>query len=419
MTFWKRDLDKACKDKSSRQFESNFRVTVSFREYSKDDEGKRCFACGKVVSPQGPTVHCGNRIWHWACARCSKCQREIGSKYMFSSTNEPLCIKCAQTAPEGNAFLRFCAACSGVLDTDDIVDALERTWHRTCFCCSACACLLSTDAFSHIGTRLFCSDCTPQKGSAPPSPSIQRPQNTWNKASPTVTRGVCPPLLHAVRIQQKQQQQQQQQQQQRPADSTAAPSTVVEEHTQMCNTCGKPIAVGQEFVRIEGKFLHALCFVCNRCGVQLAGTKYFDGPNGAPLCAACNKDVVRLTLPMCAACATPIEDNSVIIAGEQRYHHRCFVCASCSREVMAQYVPWGGKLYCPDCHARLFMKRCVVCTQVITGKFIEVEGKAFHVTCLRCDVCHTELHGARFFRDPASGKWHCEACHNFARSPQL
>ncbi len=143
-----------------------------------------------------------------------------------------------------------------------------------------------------------------------------------------------------------------------------------------------------------GKQWHNKCFTCSNppCGKQLR-VDNFTEKNGAPYCNDCYH---HLFSPKCFGCKQPIigvrfyllclavsptqsswhklkplfllQLQDVLKVNGQTWHPDHFSCSRCTRKLAPNdFKERDGNLYCPDCHADLFLPKCNGCRKPVTG----------------------------------------------------
>ena len=100
----------------------------------------------------------------------------------------------------------------------------------------------------------------------------------------------------------------------------------------------------------------------------------------------------------CAACGKVLSGPIFETQGA-RYHENCFLCDYCRQPIKGSYVEYRGKNYHDFCFQSHIALRCVVCGEIIRGRYLlDYWGNACHPdhlqTVARCDFCRRFLAGA-------------------------
>ncbi|XP_034542189.1 filamin-binding LIM protein 1-like [Notolabrus celidotus] len=90
-----------------------------------------CGFCRKPVALSEPAIEALNRTYHEGCFQCRSCHSPLAGKHYYNKAGIPLCENCYQ------ASLELCWAC-GESITDNVIRALERVYHLSCFTCATC-----------------------------------------------------------------------------------------------------------------------------------------------------------------------------------------------------------------------------------------------------------------------------------------
>ncbi|KAL0978067.1 hypothetical protein UPYG_G00165500 [Umbra pygmaea] len=91
-----------------------------------------CGFCRKPVALSETAIEALNRTYHAACFQCRQCHIPLAGKMYYNKAGIPLCDDCYQ------ASLELCWACGEIIK-DQVIRALERVYHPTCFICSTCS----------------------------------------------------------------------------------------------------------------------------------------------------------------------------------------------------------------------------------------------------------------------------------------
>jgi Protein kinase domain/LIM domain len=178
-----------------------------------------------------------------------------------------------------------------------------------------------------------------------------------------------------------------------------------------CHKCKKQITSGN-VITWENRYYHVGHFGCSRCNRSLE-----DQPvlmiDGDPCCESCD----NTSAITCSQCMKPICDEDPVTVGENVIMHlSCIRCHCCNRQLTSSDKVYfqDGKLTCE----KDFLEQCERCagcgTHIIDEKIrlgghkhpslagVDHELKqqtdaAYHLNCLRCCVCLTELYQASVY----------------------
>lgn len=107
--------------------EKTHKTSQDTKEQSKDV----CGFCRKPVSLSEPAIEALNRTYHEGCFQCRSCHIPLASKQYYNKAGIPLCEDCYQ------ASLELCWACGEAIKYQ-VIRALERAYHPSCFTCTTC-----------------------------------------------------------------------------------------------------------------------------------------------------------------------------------------------------------------------------------------------------------------------------------------
>lgn len=94
----------------------------------------------------------------------------------------------------------------------------------------------------------------------------------------------------------------------------------------------------------------------------------------------------------CNYCKSKIEGKYIIVDGKA-YHQNHFKCAKCNRPIKGNYTDKNNKFYDKKCYEQLFALKCSVCKKPINGEYLIDEfGLKYHKyhesELKRCDNCN-------------------------------
>lgn len=113
---------------------------------------------------------------------------------------------------------------------------------------------------------------------------------------------------------------------------------------------------------------------------------------------------------ICRGCGCKIEGKSVRAREDTlsgRWHRSCFKCTSCTEALADEVYVIADKPYCQQCFHHINKSTCIACGKGIEGDCYETSGVSpddgqilrYHQSCLRCELCHRELHDKYFEKD--------------------
>ena len=145
----------------------------------------------------------------------------------------------------------------------------------------------------------------------------------------------------------------------------------------------------------NGNKYHPECFICKGCGFPLKES--YITKNGQAYCSGCHE---KQFAEECSKCKKKILSNSVVAVGV-KYHPECFVCNHCKKQFDETSFKFeNGSPYCIKDWNNLFAKKCGSCKKTIKlgeeGGFISSLNANYHVHCLKCPKCKTNLSNKQF-----------------------
>ncbi|KAJ8348130.1 hypothetical protein SKAU_G00267190 [Synaphobranchus kaupii] len=218
-----------------------------------------CFRCREVC--KGEVVRVQSVHFHVKCFTCQVCGCDLALSGFFQKNSEYLC-----TADYQRLYGTKCDSCGDFI-TGEVVSALGRTYHPTCFVCSVCR-----EQFP-IGDRV-----------------------TFNGK-----QCVCQQCSHTLA-------------------STREPVKV--HGPSQCAGCKEEIKHGQSLLALEKQW-HVSCFKCQTCNAVL--TAEYISKDGVPYCES---DYHAQFGVRCETCDRYISGR-VLEAGGKHYHPTCARCARC------------------------------------------------------------------------------------------
>ncbi|XP_058246308.1 leupaxin [Hemibagrus wyckioides] len=107
-----------------------------------------CASCGKCIA--GKMITALGQVWHPEHFVCVVCKEELGTKGFFERDGKPYC-----EADYQNMYSPRCAYCQGPI-VQNILTAMDRSWHPEHFFCSHCGERFGTDGFMECEGKPYC-----------------------------------------------------------------------------------------------------------------------------------------------------------------------------------------------------------------------------------------------------------------------
>lgn len=191
-----------------------------------------CGGCNQPIFDSERHMTALDRIWHSNCLCCARCKNKLSGNF-FVSDKKPFCSEGCLNGdrPGTSAPAPSCGGCGRPVQANETrMQALNKTYHESCFRCSQCRGVLGKQFYNMDGQPV-CESC----GNKP-----------------------------------------------RPSSSSAAP-------TKSCGGCGRPITPGTSYMQALDKCWHDSCFVCASCRKDLDGSFY--PRQNKPYCNNCKDKV--------------------------------------------------------------------------------------------------------------------------------
>ncbi|XP_043109518.1 actin-binding LIM protein 1 isoform X12 [Puntigrus tetrazona] len=239
----------------------------------------QCYKCGEPC--KGEVLRVQSKHFHIKCFTCKVCGCDLAQGGFFMKNGEYLC-----TLDYQRLHGTRCNGCGDFVE-GEVVTALGKTYHPTCFVCTVCKRPFPAgDRVTFNGKDCLCQRC------------IQ-------PTSPT------------------------------PKDISTSSN---------CAGCGRDIKNGQALLALDSQW-HLGCFKCKACGKVLSGE--YISKDGSPYC---EKDYQIHFGVQCEACHQFIT-GKVLEAGDKHYHPSCARCSRCNQmftEGEEMYLQ-GSTVWHPDC----------------------------------------------------------------------
>ena len=85
---------------------------------------------------------------------------------------------------------------------------------------------------------------------------------------------------------------------------------------------------------------------------------------------------------ICDFCKREIISGKYIEVNGKYYHPDHFYCDKCGAPLASKkYILVDGKHYCQKCYDSNYAAKCAYCGELIRGEYVEYEGKAYHKNC--------------------------------------
>uniref|UniRef100_A0A671KN33 Actin binding LIM protein 1b n=1 Tax=Sinocyclocheilus anshuiensis TaxID=1608454 RepID=A0A671KN33_9TELE len=239
----------------------------------------QCYKCGEPC--KGEVLRVQSKHFHIKCFTCKVCGCDLAQGGFFMKNGEYLC-----TLDYQRLHGTRCNGCGDFVE-GEVVTALGKTYHPTCFVCTDCKRPFPAgDRVTFNGKDCLCQHCV-------------------QPTSPT------------------------------PKDISTSSN---------CAGCGRDIKNGQALLALDSQW-HLGCFKCKACGKVLSGE--YISKDGSPYC---EKDYQIHFGVQCEACHQFIT-GKVLEAGDKHYHPSCARCSRCNQmftEGEEMYLQ-GSTVWHPDC----------------------------------------------------------------------
>ncbi|XP_058650264.1 actin-binding LIM protein 1 isoform X22 [Onychostoma macrolepis] len=239
----------------------------------------QCYKCGEPC--KGEVLRVQSKHFHIKCFTCKVCGCDLAQGGFFMKNGEYLC-----TLDYQRLHGTRCNGCGDFVE-GEVVTALGKTYHPTCFVCTVCKRPFPAgDRVTFNGKDCLCQRCI--QPTSPTPKDISTPSN--------------------------------------------------------CAGCGRDIKNGQALLALDSQW-HLGCFKCKACGKVLSGE--YISKDGSPYC---EKDYQIHFGVQCEACHQFIT-GKVLEAGDKHYHPSCARCSRCNQmftEGEEMYLQ-GSTVWHPDC----------------------------------------------------------------------
>ncbi|KAM7388314.1 hypothetical protein PAMP_024500 [Pampus punctatissimus] len=228
-----------------------------------------CAYCNKCIA--GKMITALGEVWHPEHFVCVVCKTELGTKNFFEREGKPYCEKDYQ-----ELFSPRCAYCKGPI-VQNILTALDQTWHPEHFFCTYCGGLFGPEGFLEKDGKPYCckdfyhlfapkcSGC----GESVKEDYLTAANGTWHSEC-FVCADCLKPFTDGLFM-----------------VLDGRPLCSLHYHSRqgtLCGRCGEPI-IGRCISALDCKF-HPKHFVCAYCQQQLS-QGVFKVKTGKPYCSTC------------------------------------------------------------------------------------------------------------------------------------
>ncbi|XP_056629120.1 leupaxin [Triplophysa dalaica] len=229
-----------------------------------------CASCGKIIT--GKMITALGQVWHPEHFVCTECRAEVGTCGYFERDGKPYCETDYQSL-----FAPRCGYCKGPI-IQNILTAMDQTWHPEHFFCSDCGDLFGPEGFMEKDGkpycprdfyRLFapkCSGC----GEPVKENYLSAANGTWHPDC-FVCADCLKPFKDGCFL-----------------EMDGRPLCSQHYHSRqgtLCGTCGEPIT-GRCIAALDRKF-HPEHFLCAFCLRKLS-QGVFKEQGGKPYCSVCH-----------------------------------------------------------------------------------------------------------------------------------
>ena len=235
-----------------------------------------CKGCHKKCS--GEVLRVGDLYFHNGCFNCKGCSISLSQgKFAithftltflniilrtyflggyFCKDKEYYCAVCYQAN-----FGTKCSKCNTFVE-GEVVTALGKTYHQSCFKCAGCKKPFPTgERVTFTGKNCLCQMCANLQSPESLDAGGTKTATTMTSTAPSAKRANDKPFKEGS-----------------------------------CATCGEELKDGQALMALE-KHFHVWCFKCKACGELLHGE--YMGKDGAPYCEKCYQNLFGVKCTYC------------------------------------------------------------------------------------------------------------------------
>ncbi|XP_029356109.1 leupaxin [Echeneis naucrates] len=228
-----------------------------------------CASCNKCIV--GKMITALGEVWHPEHFVCTVCKTELSTRGFFERDGQPYCDKDYQ-----HLFSPRCAYCRGPI-IQNILTAMDQTWHPEHFFCAHCGDLFGQEGFQEKDGKPYCfkdfyhlfapkcSGC----GESVRENYLTAANGTWHQEC-FVCADCLKPFTDGCFM-----------------ELEGQPLCSLHFHSRrgtLCGSCSKPIT-GRCISALNRRF-HPECFICAFCLRQLS-QGIFKEEKGKPYCSTC------------------------------------------------------------------------------------------------------------------------------------
>ena len=276
-----------------------------------------------------------------------------------------------------------CRGCGKAEFSGRTVSALGSRWHKDCWKCAACACVL--EGGYNTGTQ----------DNLPYHPTCYKEKfgkrcGVCNKVDTDITVEGKPMHRQCFKCAACQAVIASSYQSEKGTGAYYHPDCYQQKFGARCSACNKLLT--GKYTVIGGKNLHNECFKCAACE-GVIGAKYrTDEEQQSHYHPDCYKEKFDARCSVCNKI-----DTDITLAG-QPMHRQCFKCTACHKVIAGSYNTDKQRQapYHPDCYKEAFGARCSACNQLFAGKYTVVGGKNLHYECFKCTGCQLAISDKKY-----------------------
>ncbi|XP_075251628.1 leupaxin-like isoform X1 [Convolutriloba macropyga] len=241
-----------------------------------------------------------------------------------------------------------CEKC-GMTIHGQIVTAVGKLWHPSCFCCVLCMKQLAGEDFYERHGEAFCESCY-QQSFAPKCHQCNQPiietfvsalDQNWHPECFACNE--CHLQLGEGEVSYHE----------GPDGKAYCSECYSTRAAPKCRgrKCGGQL-IHQQFISALGGQWHPECFVCSECNVEFASSGNFFEFEGDPYCEL---HYHKKRGSLCLRCSQPITGRCITAMGGKRFHPEHFVCVFCMKQLnKGTFKEYKQQPYCHPCFIKLF-----------------------------------------------------------------
>jgi len=118
-----------------------------------DKFAAQCDGCGTIFRAGMKKFEFRGKQWHEECFCCVVCKQPIGNKRFVPRDDEYACVPCYE-----DTFAQRCLKCNGVINKGGVTYKTH-PFHKDCFICTNCKCILAGEKFTSREDAPYCVKC--------------------------------------------------------------------------------------------------------------------------------------------------------------------------------------------------------------------------------------------------------------------